>query len=331
MSFKKSGSFWFTAAAFGLLLISVGLALWFWDWLHPRDLTTVSNSETLRNVGLLIAGGMAFVFALWRGWVAERQAAASQQQTAEAQRQAETAQRVLLNERYQTGAEMLGNAKMAVRLGGIYALERLAAEHPEEYHVQVMKLFCGFVRFPTEDDGVQFRPTTGNRQDGQALRLRADVQDAVRAIGSRSTTGITLEKDEDSNILYLPEAQLIGLQVQDADLSGAWLTDANLSGATLPRVNLSCARLVGADLSSTKLWGANLSRAILRDANMSGTDLFGADARSSTYNAPVRGLTQDQLDSACADSDNQPKLAGVLDAKTGKQLVWRGKTCDTVE
>ena len=33
---------------------------------------------------------------------------------------------------------------------------------------------------------------------------------------------------------------------------------------------------------------------------------------------------QYQLDAARADPDNPPKLDGVLDAETGKPLVWRG-------
>ena len=30
-----------------------------------------------------------------------------------------------------------------------YALQRLAEEHPERYHIQIMRLFCAFVRNPT--------------------------------------------------------------------------------------------------------------------------------------------------------------------------------------
>ena len=66
------------------------------------------------------------MLAIWRSTVAERQSA--------------TAQQGLLNERYQKGAEMLGSDVLSVRLGGIYALERLAAEDPNQYHILVMKL-----------------------------------------------------------------------------------------------------------------------------------------------------------------------------------------------
>ena len=102
----------------------------------------------------------ALPLAIWRGLVADRQASASQQQASEAQRQAETAQGVLLNERYQTGAEMLGNETLSVRLGGIYALQRLAEEYPHQYHLQVMRLFCAFVRNPTADEDYETSGST---------------------------------------------------------------------------------------------------------------------------------------------------------------------------
>ena len=57
-----------------------------------------------------------------------------------------------LNERYKTGTEMLGNSVLSVRIDGIYTLANLADEHPELYHVQVMKLFCFTVRFPPTRD-----------------------------------------------------------------------------------------------------------------------------------------------------------------------------------
>ena len=134
----KSDSFWFCILA-ALVLVGGAIAtVLSWGWLHPSEPSGVSNSETLRNVGLLIGGLLAFVFAGWRAWVANRQATA-------AQSQAETNRRSLLNERYQKGSETLGSDLLPVRLGGIYALQRLAKDHPDQYHTQIMRLFCAFV------------------------------------------------------------------------------------------------------------------------------------------------------------------------------------------
>ena len=317
-----------------VLIISGGLSWRYWGDLHGN---LDSLSTTIRNLGLVVAGIEAILLAAWRSMVA--------------QRQADTSQQGLLNERYQRGAEMLGSEVLPVRLGGIYALRRLAEEHPEQYHVLVIELFCAFVRNPTDDKRITHSPEPLADPDEEVHTLRADVQDVMRAIGSRGTVGISLEPDpEDEHLLYLRDANLRHLQARGANLSGAWLTNANLSEASLPSVDLSGARLRNADLSDARLqqadlsrsnlrganlqgtnlsaallWGSDLSGAILRNANLSGADLYGTTLHSASCSMPVRGLTQAQLDAASAELQNPPLVKGVLDAETGEPLVWRRK------
>ena len=114
------------------MLAGIILARLFWDDLRGDE---ESLSATVRNLGLVKGGLIAIILAVWRSVVGSRQA--------------DTAQRGLLNERYQKGAEMLGSEVLSVRLGGIYALRQLSDEHPEQYHVQVMRLFCAFACHPT--------------------------------------------------------------------------------------------------------------------------------------------------------------------------------------
>ena len=130
-----------------VLVVATGVGIWavinywvslsttFWDWLRDGPDGMESGSTTIRNLGLVIGGVVAIVLAVWRSSIAKRQA--------------DTAEHGLLNERYQRGAEMLGSEVLAVRLGGIYALQRLAQEHPKQYHIQIMRLFCAFARNPT--------------------------------------------------------------------------------------------------------------------------------------------------------------------------------------
>ena len=273
-----------------VLIAAVAVGVWgmisFWEWLRDGPDGLESGSTTVRNLGFVIAGVVALPLAIWRSLVA--------------QRQADTAQQNLLNERYQQGAEMLGSDVLAVRLGGIYALERLAAEHPEQYHVQIMQLFCAFVRFPTGRN---------KREDGQDVA--EDVQIALRVIGTRSKTGIDLEGKCDFS-LDLYRANLSRASLIDADLSRAILIGANLSGASLARAKLFQVRLNTANLSGVHFYDV--------------AGLMGIDAKESA----AKGLTQQQLNSARADPNNPPDLDGhVLDAETGKQLVWRGKPLDT--
>ena len=323
----KSGSLWFCVLAVLILAGGVIASALSWGWLHPPAPTEVSNSETLRNVGLLIGGTLAFVFAGWRAWVAERQANAAQRQAETTFVQAETTHQSLLNERYQRGVEMLGSAVLAVRMGGIYALKRLAEEHPQQYHIQVMELFCAFLPLPTLDEGLDAQANNHEGHDGEeAPILRPDMQEIMQAIGSRSPSGLSLEGQLKGFKLYLRDVNLNGVQLRDANLAGAWLTNADITGAVLPYVDLSHARLRRANLTRAEFRHANLSGATLWGADISGADLCGACARSTTYKESARGLTQKQLDQACSDPNNPPKLDGfVLDAATGKPLVWRGK------
>ena len=170
-----------TVLAVGVVLLLIfGTAFWdaFRDWLIASE----SGSTTIRNLGLVAAGLIALPLALWRGHVAEQQANAAQQG--------------LRNERYQKGAEMLGSDVLSVRLGGIYGLQRLAREHPEEYHVAVMQLFCAFVRNPTNDEAYvkELGRVTGKKDDPW---IREDVQAVMTAIGKRDSNRIELESNSE--------------------------------------------------------------------------------------------------------------------------------------
>ena len=380
------------------LLVAIGVVVSWASWNHLFD--DQDSDNRARNVVLLTGAVITAILAVWRSRVAERQA--------------DTAHESLLNERYQKGAEMLGSETLSVRLGGIYALERLAAEHPEQYHIQIMKLFCAFARHPTEDEDYQGKLAEHSVSPHDLPSPREDVIAAIHAIGSRDETRVKIEQSQDfrlnlmgadlshanignanlsgamlnyanltntsissvilsgaslrSTIMAYAELSNINFTDADAwgvdlsnaklrwvtmpnstldhaDLSYAQLSDVNLSGAFVQHADLSSVDIVVSDLSNTyflhsKLPGAhisksNLSGAEIKRTNMSGakipdTDLSGTrfygHAREVTSD-PVIGLTQAQVDEACADPDNPPKLDGVLDAETGEPLVWHDKSC----
>ena len=247
-----------------------GIFTWLeWEWLRASEDGKASNGDTLRNVGFIVAGVAALIFAIWRGVVAQRQANAAQEQTT-------TAQQSLLNERYQRGAEMLGSPVLSVRLGGIFALQRLAEEHPEQYHVQVMRLFCAFVRNPPRMVG---EPTVRGQ-------LRADVQVAITAIGESSYDCQLLEEKAEYRLdlrnAHLENADMRWLNFAGVDLQNAYLTESDLtktelSGANLMGADLSSAHLFSTDLSDADLLNTNLSDARLFDADLSNACVIGAD------------------------------------------------------
>ena len=254
--------------------VSLVVTAWQWSWLGRGGSANASNSDTLRNVGFLIAGVLAVVFAIWRAWVAERQANT-------AQAQAETAQRTLLNDQYQRGAEMLSSAVLAVRLAGIYALQTLAEQQPEAYHLQIMHMFCAFVRNPPKDDILDTPVVIGG--EAMPLRIREDAQAALSAIGQRNARQIELENEE-------------GFRV---NLRAANLRNGDFRRCLLDRANLSWADLANADLESARLVGADLTCADLSDAHMRGANFRGSIcglARISGAKAHDANFTKADLD-----------------------------------
>ena len=235
-----------------------------WWWLRKSPTGLESGSTTIRNIGLLAGGGIAI-------WVAYRRSVISQLG--------------LLNERYQKGAEMLGSGVLSVRLGGIYALHRLAEDGPEQYHVQIMRLLCAFVRNPTKGKDSDDRSRAAvNEESGQrtiklkvkALMVLEDVQAALEAIGTRSDADVKLEKKEKFEP-DLSGAQLSGVDLskRKANLSGVDLSDAVFAPPDLKHLDLNAWQFVyevphtKAILSNVNLSGANLVRADLTEASLS--------------------------------------------------------------
>ena len=306
--FKRDGRWWIVLVAV-TVAAGAGLSWRFWEILHSDE---DSLSATISNLSFVVGGIVAIELALWRSIVGERQ-------TAVAQHQAETVQRGLLNERFQKGAEMLGSEDLSVRLGGIYALKHLAAEHPGQYHVQVMELLCAFVRHPTRDKG----GSANLNEERQSPR--ADVNAVAEIICSRGNSHLLLERNAEFK-LDLCDADLRRISLTNADLSGAYLFGANLSGGSLMRANLTNAQLLGTIFSELRPPtecqsdedGSETRHALIQEANFSGAQ-FSFDGFH-----PAEGLLQSKLNMACADPDNEPTLKGVFDADTGEPIVWNG-------
>ena len=301
---------WISFTVF-LGFISAFLCAVFWGDLRGSH---ESLSTTIRNVALVVGGVIAFPIALWRSRVGERQAAIAQQS--------------LLNERYERGAEMLGSPVMAVRLGGLYVIQRLAQEQPEQYHIPAMQLLCAFIRHPPPNDATERVPTGGEYPD-----LREDVQAALNTFrdrdDKRQNIEIAVNYHPNLTDADLRGADLINSELSHVILDGAKLSGAWLSGTWLTMTTMWGASLVDAHLSETHFWNAELCFAILDGADFTDTDLFGANLSSARFSDkgqnPAKGLTQRQTDGARVDEGEEPDFTGVADASTGDLLVWNGR------
>ena len=317
----------------GILAIGICASVSYWDDLSSQD---ESLSATIRNIAVVLGGVVALVLSIWRSSIADRQADA-------ARRQSEIAQGGLWNERYQKGAEMLGSEVLPVRLGGIRALDRLAREHPSEYHVPIIELFCAFVRNPAgKKTEKQLR---SRRKDPSAPELAVDIQDVVTAIGQRSEEGIAEEAKSDGFALNLRGADLrklslLGGNFRGADFGQAYLmhsqfADTDFRGAKFGHAHLYMAQFLWSGLTDVDFSWADLSGAALSTSVFGNTELTRAEIGTgleiystdpSSYTPSFAKLTQAQLDAAKADAGSPPVIApGTKDAENGQPLVWRGR------
>ena len=318
---KPPKQVWVPAITAITVIVAVALSVAYWNWLRgyvngvpPEELE--SPSTTVRNLALGVAGFLALVVALWRGWVANRQA--------------ETAQQQLLSDRYQKATEMLGSSVMTVRLGGIHELQRLANENTAQFHVPVLQSLCGFIQEPTIPV-----ENPSNASKGAFSHIPADIRAALEAIQDRGLNGrreIEIKEGYSPDLrgARLPGANLIGMdlsrtQLDEADLSGAALNGCFLAESSMWNAELSDAELEDAILINADLFLANLAGADFTEADLAGANLSDASFSDEGQN-PARGLTQPQFDTAIADRGSEPNLMGVLDADTGEPLVWNGIT-----
>ncbi len=285
--------------------------------------------------------------------VADRKAAAANLKLAEAKhvtdRKAAEANLKLaeakqVTERFSKAVEMLSSGNIHTRLGGIYALERIAKDSDDDYW-QVMEVLTAFVREespwppkPTDaavqpldkappvvegepDRGAAPQPELSWWEQRQAFRatlppLRTDIQAVMTVIGRRQhryQKGETQRLDlrgTDLRKLKAVEANLTGVDLTRAHLEGASLHEAHLEGALLSKAHLEGALLSGAHLKGANLYGAHLKEADLSGAHLEGAVPYGAHLEGAclwgTDLSQVRGLTQTQIDTA--EPDNATKL-----------------------
>ena len=285
--------------------ILVGLLIWwfdgdvdfkrtafgeFWGWFGTRRIDTPQTTEResagtiLRNLGLLIGGVEALIFALWRVRIADRNARASEGQT-------DIAQQSLLNDRYQRAVELLASEALPVRLGGLHALQRLAEERADEYYYPVMNLLCALVRSAPRLEG----PIDEQGLPRVSVPIQLDAQEAIVAIVEMRGRAMTTDGKP-----------MFGLNLEGSNLRNAKLDHLDLSSA--PRyypTHGSLHRILQS--RRTDLGGADLEGASTFMTGVSGVDFSGDGSR------PARGLTLSQLQDAKWDDDRPPNLEGVRD------------------
>lgn len=184
-----------------------------------------------------------------------------------------------VTDRYTKAIEQLGNDSLDVKLGAIYALERIMIDSARD-HATIVEVLAAYVReHAPQPDYEGYAPPTPTDPNP---RPSTDVQAALTVLGRRPKRAERRNLDlERTNLAGadLPWAQLRGARLYRTNLAGAHLVLADLTDA-----QLTCANLVGADLTHAQLRGAHLFHTNLDHANLSYAKLNGADLPHAKLN-----------------------------------------------
>ena len=221
----------------------------------------ISTQITLGKTVAEFILGAAAVVAIWL---------TSRRVTA-AERTVEVAQEGQITERFTRAIDQLGSDKVPIRLGGIYALERIARDSGKD-HWQVMQVLMDCVPRKPEPDN-----QTG--EDLPKQPVSSDIQAILEVLGRLNT-----KHDEPWARLNLRKADLRRMDLRATNLAWAILVEADLRGAILDRANLQGANLAIADVRGTWLSKSDLREAKLNLADFRGADLTKADLKGANLN-----------------------------------------------
>ena len=204
-------------------------------WARRRRSVTTRPQRDWIQISVTALPGLAAVIALIFTSLAIRATGA----------QLRIAEQGQITDRYNAAITNLGSSSVDVRLGGIYALQRIMQDSPRDQPT-VVAVLCAFVRdhantAPGKPPHIPATPRTSSIPSQPSI----DVQAALTVVGFRN-----IAYDGSTTVIDLSRAQLTGANLTGADLNGA-----NLNGADLNDADLNGAHLE-ADLSGAHLVGA---------------------------------------------------------------------------
>ncbi|MFE3142965.1 pentapeptide repeat-containing protein [Streptomyces scopuliridis] len=201
------------------------------DWARRVELVSVLLASLVAVVGL------------WYSGVQTRQA------NEQAREERALVKEGQITDRYTAAVNNLGEDKMDVRLGGIYALERIMQDSYRD-QLTIANFLAAYIRTPvTKPPASQNIPAGEPPAKGQGIP--SDVHAALTVLTMVETDHDTGFRP-DLRSAWLPEAELASTG-HEADLASANLTNSDLRGA-----NREGADLRGADLMWKQLISARM-------------------------------------------------------------------------
>ncbi|MFJ4687033.1 pentapeptide repeat-containing protein [Streptomyces sp. NPDC088789] len=202
-----------------------------------------------------------------------------------------------ITDRYTAAVENLGADKMDLRLGGIYALQRIMKDSPRD-HPTICNVLAAYVRSHAAAKEGELPEVHDLSWPIELQNVPADVHAALTVLVFRDSAhdgdfrldlrgtrldSVELDASDPSQRAVLKGAKLSGMTLIHANLPRADLSGANLHGSTLSGADLTGVKLTGARLSHAALRYTDMAGLTLTDVNMTGTQLTGADLTGVTF------------------------------------------------
>jgi hypothetical protein len=260
----------------------------------PAQAESDARTALIQGVaGLVLLGGLFFTY---RTLLVNRETLLLNRETLELDRQGQ------ITDRFSKAIEQLGDEKLDVRLGGIYALERIARDSAND-HPTVMEVLTAFVRVHSakaaEDQSAAAAGPSAVRRPlparpGQPLvyavpawagerQLRSDLSAIVTVLSRRR-----VEHESASDRINLRAAQLKRADFRDAQLKEAAFYDARLEGADFRGAQLEGATFQSAELKEASFRGAQLEGADFLAAGLEGAAFWDAQLKEAEFTGAQR-------------------------------------------
>jgi uncharacterized protein YjbI with pentapeptide repeats len=270
---------------------------------QARTLAAAERAKAINDVRATLLQGVGGVVILLGAYFTYRQLQTGREQL-------QIAQQGQVTERFTRAIDQLGHAELDVRLGGIYALERIANDSPDD-RTTIAEVLTAFVRghapWPPRLPG-QYHAEAPIEQVPE-LQVRApDVQAALNVLARRQpppkSSGRLDLSATDLRKASLEDADLQAVSLFNANLQEATLFNANLQGAILYNANLKRAHLERAQLQKASFDGAKLQEAILDHAQLQEAILDGANLQGARLEfARLQGASLNRADLQQASLD----------------------------
>jgi hypothetical protein len=172
----------------------------------------------------------------------------------------------MITERFTQAVEQLGSEQMAVRLGAIYALERISKDSVKD-HWTIVETLAAYIRekAPWNAD----KEAAVDETEDKEYKPATDVQAALTVLGRRE------HWDTESENRYI---DLSGTDLRGANMCELNFDKANFWGSHMKRANLG-----GTHLARAGLVDAHLEEAILWVADLTDAETLGACFTGALY------------------------------------------------